>query len=43
VSPNVSDFEDVAVSLEEVYAALMSRSVNGAAAIPTVRRVDSGY
>jgi ABC-2 type transport system ATP-binding protein len=39
-SPNVSDFEDVAVSLEEVYAALMSRSVNGSAAIPMVRKVE---
>src|SRR5215218_6835202 len=28
-NPNVSDFEDAAVTLEEVYAALMSRSVNG--------------
>ena len=37
-SPGVSDFEDTAVSLEEVYAALMARSANGAA-IPMVRRV----
>jgi ABC-2 type transport system ATP-binding protein len=39
LSTNVSDFEDVAVSLEEVYAALMSRSANGSA-VPTVRKVD---
>lgn len=37
-SPGVSDFEDTAVTLEEVYAALMARSANGAA-IPMVRRV----
>ena len=37
-SPGVSDFEDTAVSLEEVYAALMARSANGAAP-PMVRRV----
>jgi ABC-2 type transport system ATP-binding protein len=39
----VSDFEDVPVSLEEVYAALMARSANGTAAaggIPMVRRVE---
>lgn len=41
-SPGVSDFEDVAVSLEEVYAALMARSANGAATIPLVQRVDLG-
>lgn len=42
LSPNVSDFEDSPVSLEEVYAALMSRSANGsAAAIPMVRKLDS--
>jgi ABC-2 type transport system ATP-binding protein len=37
----VSDFEDVPVSLEEVYAALMARSPNGAPAggIPMVRRL----
>jgi ABC-2 type transport system ATP-binding protein len=35
----VSDFEDAPVSLEEVYAALMARSANGAAA-PLVRKVD---
>lgn len=33
-SPNVSDFEDAAVSLEEVYAALMARP-----AVPMVSRV----
>lgn len=38
-SPNVSDFEDAAVTLEEVYAALMARSANGAAAVPLVRKV----
>jgi ABC-2 type transport system ATP-binding protein len=38
-SPGVSDFEDAAVSLEEVYAALMARSANGAV-IPTVRKVE---
>jgi ABC-2 type transport system ATP-binding protein len=37
-SPNVSDFEDAAVTLEEVYAALMARSANGIA-IPMVRKV----
>jgi ABC-2 type transport system ATP-binding protein len=37
-SPGVSDFEDMAVSLEEVYAALMARSANGTA-IPMVRKV----
>ncbi len=40
-SPEVSDFEDTAVTLEEVYAALMARSTNGAA-IPLVRKVDTG-
>ncbi len=30
-SPGVSDFEDVPVTLEEVYAALMARSANGTA------------
>jgi ABC-2 type transport system ATP-binding protein len=35
----VSDFEDAAVTLEEVYAALMARSPNGAA-VPMVRKVD---
>ncbi|MDB5311447.1 MAG: ybhF 2 [Gemmataceae bacterium] len=39
-SSNVSDFEDAAVTLEEVYAALMARSANGTgAAIPMVRKV----
>jgi ABC-2 type transport system ATP-binding protein len=44
----VSDFEDVPVTLEEVYAALMARSANGTAAnsagghIPMVRRVEPG-
>lgn len=37
-SPGVSDFEESAVSLEEVYAALMARSANGA--IPMVRKVE---
>jgi ABC-2 type transport system ATP-binding protein len=41
-SSNVSDFEETAVTLEEVYAAMMSRSTNGAAVIPLVRRVESG-
>jgi ABC-2 type transport system ATP-binding protein len=44
-SPTVSDFEDAAVTLEEVYAALMARSAHGAlngAAIPMVRKVDPG-
>ncbi|MBX9582682.1 MAG: ABC transporter ATP-binding protein [Gemmataceae bacterium] len=35
----VSDFEDAAVTLEEVYAALMARSPNGAA-VPMVRKVE---
>ncbi len=40
-NPNVSDFEDVPVTLEEVYAALMARSENGtSAAIPLVRKFD---
>jgi ABC-2 type transport system ATP-binding protein len=38
-SPGVSDFEDTAVTLEEVYAALMARAVNGTA-IPMVRKVE---
>ncbi|HSQ55196.1 MAG TPA: ABC transporter ATP-binding protein [Gemmata sp.] len=37
----VSDFEDVPVTLEEVYAALMARSANGTATLPLVRRVDA--
>ena len=36
---SVSDFEDAAVTLEEVYAALMSRSANGAA-VPMVQKVE---
>lgn len=43
-SSSISDFEDSAVTLEEVYAALMARAGHGAmngAAIPMVRRVDS--
>jgi ABC-2 type transport system ATP-binding protein len=43
-NPGVSDFEDVPVTLEEVYAALMARSANGNIAasggIPMVKRVD---
>lgn len=35
----VSDFEDAAVTLEEVYAALMARSANGVAA-PMVKKVE---
>ena len=37
-SAGVSDFEETAVSLEEVYAALMARSANGA--VPMVRKVE---
>ena len=40
----VSDFEDAAVTLEEVYAALMARAAPAAAngpAIPMVRKVDA--
>jgi ABC-2 type transport system ATP-binding protein len=41
-NPNVSDFEDTPVSLEEVYAALMSRSSNGTAtSIPMVKKLES--
>ena len=40
-SAGVSDFEDVPVTLEEVYAALMARSANGTATLPLVRRVDA--
>ncbi len=41
-SANISDFEDTAVSLEDVYTALMSRSVNGTThGTPTVRKVES--
>jgi ABC-2 type transport system ATP-binding protein len=43
-APGVSDFEDVPVTLEEVYAALMARSTNGKGSlselIPMVKRVD---
>jgi ABC-2 type transport system ATP-binding protein len=42
-APGISDFEDVPVTLEEVYAALMSRSANGSAngsGIPLVRRAE---
>lgn len=40
--PEISDFEDVPVTLEEVYAALMARSANGAAGlIPLVKRADT--
>jgi ABC-2 type transport system ATP-binding protein len=42
--PGVSDFENVPVTLEEVYAALMARSHNGTPAahvgIPMVKRVE---
>ena len=37
--PGVTDFEDAAVTLEEVYAALMAKSANGAV-VPMVRKVD---
>ena len=44
--PGVTDFEDVPVTLEEVYAALMARSANGSAphggAIKMVKRVEPG-
>jgi ABC-2 type transport system ATP-binding protein len=43
----VTDFEDVPVTLEEMYTALMARSENGAGGhaggIPMVRRVNSEY
>ena len=42
--PGVTDFEDVPVTLEEVYAALMARSANGTppgGAIPMVKRAES--
>lgn len=43
-SANVSDFEDAAVTLEEVYAALMAKHLNGTGqAIPMVRRVESTH
>lgn len=42
-SPGVTDFEDVPVTLEEVYAALMARSENGTPAnAPLVKKVDPG-
>lgn len=41
-SSSVSDFEETAVTLEEVYAAMMARSTNGTSVIPLVRRVESG-
>ena len=41
-SASISDFEDSAVSLEEVYAALMAKHLNGnGVAIPMVKRVDT--
>jgi ABC-2 type transport system ATP-binding protein len=41
-SSSISDFEDTAVSLEEVYAALMAKHLNGnGVAIPMVKRVDT--
>lgn len=41
-SSSISDFEDVAVTLEEVYAALMSKHGNGnGSAIPLVKKVDA--
>jgi ABC-2 type transport system ATP-binding protein len=39
-APGVSDFEDVPVTLEEVYTALMARSANGTGGIPMVKRLD---
>lgn len=39
--PGVTDFEDVPVTLEEVYAALMARSANGAGHIPLVKRPET--
>ena len=40
--PGVTDFEDVPVTLEEVYAALMARSANGTGGgmIPLVKKLD---
>ena len=40
--PGVTDFEDVPVTLEEVYAALMARSANGTGGgmIPLVKKPD---
>jgi ABC-2 type transport system ATP-binding protein len=43
-NPDFSDFEDVPVSLEEVYSALMARSTNGSASgstIPLVKRIEN--
>ena len=42
-TPGVTDFEDVPVTLEEVYAALMARSANGTGGgmIPLVKKVES--
>ncbi|HEV3386896.1 MAG TPA: ABC transporter ATP-binding protein [Gemmata sp.] len=43
-NPDVSDFEDVPVSLEEVYSALMARSTNGSpggSMIPLVKRLEN--
>jgi ABC-2 type transport system ATP-binding protein len=43
-NPDVSDFEDVPVSLEEVYSALMARSANGnsgGSIIPLVKRTEN--
>jgi ABC-2 type transport system ATP-binding protein len=42
LNSNFSDFEEAAVTLEEVYAALMARSRNGTSAIPMVHRVEPG-
>ena len=41
-TPGVTDFEDVPVTLEEVYAALMARSANGTGGgmIPMVRKLE---
>jgi ABC-2 type transport system ATP-binding protein len=40
-SSSISDFEDSAVTLEEVYAALMAKHLNGTASgIPMVRKLE---
>ncbi len=39
-APGVTDFEDAPVTLEEVYAALMTRSANGTAHSPAGKRAD---
>ncbi|HEY2911464.1 MAG TPA: ABC transporter ATP-binding protein [Gemmataceae bacterium] len=40
-SSSISDFEDSAVTLEEIYAAVMAKHLNGTAAgIPMVRKLD---